>query len=128
MTRLGFDPLSVLGCDEDEFRALMHGRPVTPGEVEAAARRHYRWREHLHDDDSYWVTVAEAARIIGVSPSGVRRLIDEGRLPQLTHVSGVHLIARADAEAVARDPGTRALGTLRPAAMLPTQATPRRGG
>jgi hypothetical protein len=127
MTRLGFDPLSVLGCDEEEFRTLMHGRPVTPGEVEAAARRHYRWRRHVHDHDSFWVTVPEAARIIGVSATGVRRLLDEGRLPQLTHVSGVHLIARVDAEALASDPDTRALGTLRPAAMLPTQATPRRG-
>jgi excisionase family DNA binding protein len=128
VTRLGFDPLSVLGCDEEEFRALMHGRPVTPGEVEAAARQHYRWREHRHDDDSYWVTVPEAARIMGVSPRAVRRLIDAGRLPHLTHVSGVHLVARVDAEALARDPGTHTPGTRRPAAMLPTQATPRRGG
>lgn len=104
MTPLGFDPLSVLGCDEDEFRALMRGRPVTPGEVEAAAARHYRWREHIHDDGSYWVTVAEAARIIGVSSTGVRRLLGAGRLPHLTHVSGVHLIARRDAEQLAGAP------------------------
>jgi len=127
MTRLGFDPLSVLGCDEDEFRAVMHGRPVTPGEVEAAARQHYRWRAHIHEDDSYWVTVTEAAGIIGVSTTAVRRLLAEGRLPQLTHVSGVHLIARDDAEAMARDPGRRSPGWLRPPAMLPTQSTPSRG-
>jgi len=101
MSPLGFDPLSVLGCDEDEFHTLMHGLPVTPGEVEAAASHHYRWREHVHDADSYWVTAAEAARLLGTSPAAVRRLLATGRLPYLTHVSGVRLMVRREVEQLA---------------------------
>ena len=98
MTRSRFDFLSVLGCDEDEFRSVMRGRPVTPGEVEAAARAHYRWREHVHDGDSYWVTVGEAARILGATSAAVHRLLQRGQIPHIVHVSGVRLMARHHVE------------------------------
>lgn len=123
MPDLGFDPLSVLGCDEGEFRTLMRGRAVTPGEVEAAACRHYRWRAHIHDEDAYWVTVPRAAAILGVSSAAVRRLLARGCLPSLTHVSGVHLIARRDVEEL-REHG--AAGSPRPA-RPPHQPGPRSG-
>ncbi|HET8560985.1 MAG TPA: helix-turn-helix domain-containing protein [Marmoricola sp.] len=102
MSRSRFDFLSVLGCDEAEFRTVMRGRPVTPGEVEAAARTHYRWREHVHDHDSYWVTVGEAARILGSSSTAVRRLLQHGEIQHIVHVSGVRLIARRDVESLRR--------------------------
>ncbi len=126
MTGLGFDPLSVLGCDEDEFRTVMRGRPVTPGEVEAAARRHYRWRAHLDDDDSYWVTVHEAAQILDTSTTTVRRLLAAGRLPHLTHVSGVNLIARSQVHALLDGPVAPPLpGSV--SGSLPVRTWPRRG-
>lgn len=124
MPDLGFDPLAVLGCDEEEFRTLMRGRAVTPGEVEAAASRHYRWRAHLHDEDAYWVTVPRAAGLLGVSSTAVRRLLSSGRLPSMTHVSGVHLIARRDVEEL-RERGFP--GTGHPGARLPRQSGPRSG-
>ena len=92
------DFLSVLGCDEHEFRSLMRGRPVTPGEVEAAARRHYPWRQHVHDHASYWVTIGQAARILGSSSTTVRRLLEHGEIPHIVHISGVRLMARRDVE------------------------------
>jgi hypothetical protein len=99
-----FDFLSVLGLrDEDEFRSVMRGRPVTPGEVEAAAREHYRWREHVRDRDSYWVTVGEAARLLEEPPAAVRRLVDRGRIRSIVHVSGVRLMPRHDVEQLAQE-------------------------
>lgn len=89
-----FDPLAVLGCSLEEARDWLGNRRVTPGEVEAAAARHYRWRAHLHDDDSYWVTVGQAAGIIGISRAEVVRLVEARRLPSITHVSGVRLLRR----------------------------------
>jgi excisionase family DNA binding protein len=96
-----FDPLRMLGCDETEFRELMHGRRVTPGEVEAAVSTHYRWREHVDDHDSYWVTVPAAARMLGTSVGTVRRMLDAGRLPYVALDGGVSVIERQRVESLA---------------------------
>src|SRR4051794_1300419 len=40
------DLVTILGCTPEEAARLLRGRPVTPGEVEAAARVHYDWRRH----------------------------------------------------------------------------------
>ena len=95
-------PRTILGCTPEEASRLLHGRPVTPGEVEAAARIHYDWRRHLHDPDSYWVTISQASRILGMRPKAVRKLLDSKRLPHITHTSGVRLMRRHEIEAIAR--------------------------
>ena len=64
-----------LAAEGREVARLLHGRPVTPGEVEAAARIHYDWRRHLHDPDSYWLTISQASRILGIRPKAVRKLL-----------------------------------------------------
>ncbi len=89
-----FDPAHVLGCAPAEAAALLRGRRVTPGEVESVAMTHYSWRSHLRDSDSYWVTVSQAAQILQVSPQQVKRLLDEGQLPHVVHVSGARLMRR----------------------------------
>lgn len=89
-----FDPVHVLGCSPSEAAALLQGKRVTPGEVESVAMRHYAWRSHLHDPESYWVTVSEAARMLHLSPQQVKRMLDEGHLPHVVHVSGVRLMRR----------------------------------
>ena len=91
-----FDPVLVLGCTPARATELLHGRRVTPGEVEALALVHYEWWRHLRDRHSYWVTVSQAARILHLSAGHVRRLLDEGRLPHVVHVSGVRLMRRHD--------------------------------
>jgi hypothetical protein len=98
MALTDFDPTEILGCSSAEATALLRGRRVTPGEVESLAMSSYDWRAHLRDPRSYWVTVSEAARILHSSPSRVRRLLDDDRLPHLTHLSGVRLMRRHQIE------------------------------
>ena len=93
-----FDPARILGCTEDEAVALLAGKPVTPGEVEALATRHYDWRAHLRDPRSYWITVTEAARMLRTSHTVVKRMLDDGRVPFVAHVSGVRLMRRHEVE------------------------------
>jgi hypothetical protein len=100
MTRR-LDLVTILGCTPEEAARLLHGRPVTPGEVEAAARLHYDWRRHIHDPDSYWVTISQASRILGMRPKAVRKLLDAHRLPHITHATGVRLMRRHEIEAIA---------------------------
>lgn len=95
-----FDPVRVLGCDPQQALLLFHGRPVTPGEAEAIAEKTYPWRRHLHDSDSYWITVGQAAFILGVPAQRLRRLLDQGRLPHIRHASGVRLMRRTEIEAL----------------------------
>lgn len=96
MSRSQPDPFTVLGSrDPQQVREWLHGRPVTPGEVEAAALQHYPWRQHLHEEGSYWVTVVDAAALLGVSPSSVRRMLRRGELPCRRHRSGARLIKRS---------------------------------
>jgi hypothetical protein len=93
-------PAVVLGCTEDEAARLLDGRRVTPGEVDALAALHYDWRRHLRDQDSYWVTVPVAARLLRVSPAAVEHLLRAGRLDHILHVSGVRLIRRHELDAL----------------------------
>lgn len=102
MTATVFDPVSILGCTPEEAKSLLHGRAVTPGEVEAVARSHYAWRKHLTDDTSYWVVASQAARILGTTPARVNGLMDRRRLYVVTHRSGVRMMRRRDVEALAR--------------------------
>ena len=97
-----FDPVSMLGCTPDEARSLLAGHRVTPGEVEAVARSHYRWRKHLSDDGSYWVVTSQAAAILGRSAAQVTALMQRRELPYVTHRSGVRRMRRADVLAFAR--------------------------
>lgn len=95
------DLVSILGCTPEEAARLLHGKAATPGELEAAARIHYDWRRHVHDPDSYWVTISQASRIMGIRPKAVRKLLDSRRLPYIVHASGVRLMRRHEIEAIA---------------------------
>ena len=79
----------------------MRGHVVTPGEVESVALEYYPWRAHLRDPDSYWITVGQAADILGVSDAEVRQLLTHRRLPFSTHRSGVRLMRRRQIEEIA---------------------------
>jgi excisionase family DNA binding protein len=96
-----FDPTLVLGCTKLEAAALLHGRRVTPGEVETVALTTYQWWRHLRDPRSYWLTVGQAARLLRVSTGTVRTLLDSGRLPYVMHASGVRLMRRHEIEELA---------------------------
>ncbi len=102
MSTRTFDPVRVLGTSPEQAARLLAGKRVTPGEVESVAATHYDWRRHLRDPRSYWATVSQAARILHLSPTVVRRMLDEGRLPYVVHVSGVRLMRRDQLEDLAR--------------------------
>ena len=89
-----FDPVRVLGCSEEEAAELLRGRRITPGEVETVALSSYQWWRHLRDPRSYWVTTSQAARLLHLAPSVVRRMLDQDRLPYVVHSSGVRLMRR----------------------------------
>jgi hypothetical protein len=91
-----FDPVRVLGCSPREAAELMHGRSLTLDEVETLALDAYQWWRHLRDPRSYWVTASQASRLLHISPSVVRRLLDQDRLPYVVHSSGVRLMRRHD--------------------------------
>lgn len=119
MTHLRLDPAHILGCSLEEATQLFHGRPVTPGEAEAIAERAYDWRRHRKDAASYWVTVAQAAAILGMSPSGVRHLLDRHRLPFVQHVTGARLMRRRQVEALKATYGGRVDASTVPAQRSP---------
>jgi hypothetical protein len=83
------DPIShaeaarILGCSvRTVARHIWSSRLTSHGthpslsrvEVEALACQVYRWRRTLHDPDSYWVTGARAAELLGISPSRLDQL------------------------------------------------------
>lgn len=100
MTASTLNPAHILGCSPGEARLLLHGRRVTPGEVESVALKHYAWRRHLRDPESYWVTASQAASILRMSPQRVKQLLDERHLPFVMHASGVRLMRRAEIRAI----------------------------
>jgi hypothetical protein len=100
-SRPPFNPTLILGCTTEQAIHLFHGRPVTPGEAEAIAQQSYPWRRHLHDPESYWITIGQAASILHTSPQQVKRLLDQHRLPHVRQASGVRLMRRAQIEYLA---------------------------
>jgi hypothetical protein len=91
-----FGPAAVLGVPPEQALELMAGRRVTPGEVESVALSTYEWWRHLRDPRSYWVTTSQAARLLHLSPSVVRRMLEADRIPHVVHSSGVRLMRRHD--------------------------------
>ena len=108
-----FEAARILGCSPQEAKALLAGRRSTVEEVEALALEHYSWRRHTRDPDSYWVTVTQAAGVLGVSVQRVKQLLDKGFLPYVVHVSGARLMRREQVETVANARTARKLQSLR---------------
>ena len=79
----------VLGRSPDEARRMLHGQRLPLPEVERLALQTYRWRSFVDDARSYWVTVRQAAGILGLSRQRVKQLLEADRLPyEVAHVGG----------------------------------------
>lgn len=92
----------VLDCRLTSYgQANTHHR-LSQGEVESLATRIYQWWEHVHDADSYWVTGAQAASVLGVSRQRVQQLAAADRLPFVGHETGTRLFRRSQLEVLAR--------------------------
>lgn len=90
-----FEASRILGCGPHEARTLLDGRRLTLEDVEAMALDRYSWRRHAHDHDSYWVSVGQAAGVLGVSIPRVKQLLDKGFLPYEVGIGGARLMRRA---------------------------------
>lgn len=53
----------------------------------------------LGDPEPLTFSIPQAAKVIGTSPSTVRRIVDEGRLPLVPHMGERRLIPRSAVEA-----------------------------
>lgn len=84
----------ILGCSSEEATALLDGGPATRESVEELALRNYRWRRHVDDPDSYWVTLKQASTILGVPPERVKQMLESGDVPYVVHKDGVRLMRR----------------------------------
>jgi excisionase family DNA binding protein len=102
----------ILGCSHLTYRRLTHeGRLPQRDEarhrtlpieaIEAVAAEVYRWRRHLSDPGSYWVTHEPAARILNVGLDQVETILAGERLPYIDHVDGVRMYRREQVEEVA---------------------------
>lgn len=65
--------------------------------------QYYPWKAHVDDPDSYWVTVKQAADVLGVSAQRVKQLLDADLVPHVTKTRGrgVRLMRREQLATVA---------------------------
>lgn len=84
----------ILGCGTDEVSGLLDGQTATREHVEALALQHYRWRRHVDDPDSYWVTLKQASAILGVPTQRMKQMLESGEVPFVVHRDGVRLMRR----------------------------------
>ncbi len=74
---------------------------LSRADVEWLALRTYRFRRHLHDPESYWVTGHRAAAILGVNKNRLNQLAGKGYLPFAVHADGTRLYRREQLMTVA---------------------------
>lgn len=96
-----FEAAHILGTTPAEAKELLKGHDLTSESVEDVALDHYRWRAHVDNVDSYWVTVKQAAVIHDVSTQRVKQLLVKDLLPYVTTHTGVRLMRRQQLETVA---------------------------
>jgi excisionase family DNA binding protein len=102
----------ILGCSHLTYRRLTREGKLPPrdgarhrtlpiGAIEEAAGEFYRWRRHLNDPNSYWLTDEPAARILNVAVDQVEPILAGERLPFVDHADGVRMYRREQVEQVA---------------------------
>ena len=95
------DAARIIGCSPEEVSGLLNGRSATLESAEQLATEHYRWRVHVNDTSSYWLTLKQAAPILGVSVQRVKQLLATGEVPHVVHRDGVRLMRRKELETLA---------------------------
>lgn len=98
----------IIGCPAEEVAALLGGEPATLAQVEGLAVERYRWRLHVDDRDSYWVTAKQAPDILGVSIQRVKQYLAADKMPYVRHSTGVPLMRRDQLETAANARAARA--------------------
>ena len=104
-----FDAARVLGCTPAQAADLLTGQPATLEHVERLALERYRWKAHVDDPNSYWVTVKQASDILGVSIQRVKQYLDNDQVPYVLHRNGTRLMRREQLETVANARAARRL-------------------
>ncbi len=75
-------------------------RTLSRADVEALAVQTYRYRLHINDPDSYWVTNERAAAILGVNRARLNQLAAKDFIPFEVHADGTRLYRRQQLEVV----------------------------
>jgi hypothetical protein len=60
---------------------LLDRQTPTLEHVEQLTLHWYRWKAHVDDPDSYWVTVKQASDILGVSIQRVKQYLANDQVP-----------------------------------------------
>lgn len=109
----------ILGCSVSTVARLVRAGELSRGpawahrqlsrpQVEAVALARYHPRRSA-GRDPYWLTSAQAARTLGVSPGRVRQLADAERIPYATTPKGQRLYRCKQLEVVANARPSRRL-------------------
>lgn len=96
-----FEAAHILGLSPEQARRVLDERQPDVDELEQLAMEHYPWHTHARNDDSYWCTSRQAAKVLGLSYQRVKQLLDDDRLPYLVHRSGARLLRRHQVEVIA---------------------------
>lgn len=95
----------ILGCTRRTYARLSDAGKVPPRDgrripriprhdIERLAMQLYPWAAQRDHDDSYWVTVDVAARLLGVDGSQVDLTLSGERVPTFEHQDGTSLYRR----------------------------------
>jgi hypothetical protein len=66
-------------------------RGLSRADVDALACEVYRWQDHRHDEEPYWIVGERAAETLGVNGTRVRQLVAADRIPYVRHRDGTYL-------------------------------------
>lgn len=102
----------ILGCSKSAARRRIlaagissagryQHRSLSREAVEGLALTIYRWRDHIHEPESYWITGQRAADVLGVNVSRLNALVAKDRLPYVEHNDGTRMYRRLQLEVVA---------------------------
>ena len=91
----------MLGMLPWQAERILGPGPYTLEALDDAAMEHYQPPAHREDPYSYWLTSAQAAKVLGISVARLKQLATADRVPYVVHRSGQRLMRRHQLEVIA---------------------------
>jgi len=95
------DAAHMLGMLPWQAERILGPGPYTLEALDDAAMEHYQPPAHRQDSYSYWLTSAQAAKVLGISVARLKQLATTDRVPYVVHRSGQRLMRRHQLEVIA---------------------------
>jgi hypothetical protein len=95
------DAAHMLGMLPWQAERILGAGPYTLEALDVAAMEHYQPTAHREDPYSYWLTIAQAAGVLGLSVARLKQLATADRVPYIVHRSGQRLMRRHQLEVIA---------------------------